>query len=330
MDKAKENYNFQKIVASIGLALFVIKFIAWYITDSVAILTDALESSVNIVTGFLGLYSLYLSAKPRDFNHPYGHGKVEFISAAVEGVLIIFAGIIIIVEAIIHLRSPAILAQLDFGIYLIAFTAIINYWIGYLAVKKGKNNHSLALVASGKHLQTDSYSTLGLILGLIILLFTEYQWLDSAIALVFALIITVTGLKILRNSIAGIMDEADKKLLEKMVNVLNQKRQPDWIDLHNVRIIKYGSTLHLDGHLTVPWYYNVHQAHDVIDTLDKIVSDYCGQSIELFVHTDGCLDFSCKLCTVKKCNARQHNFVKRIEWDVVNISSNERHKIELY
>lgn len=327
MDKSIENYKYQKIVASIGLALFAIKFVAWYVTGSVAILTDALESSVNVITGFLGLYSLYLSAKPRDFNHPYGHGKAEFISAAVEGTLIIFAGLIIIFEAIIHLRSPKEIQQIDFGIYLVAITAIVNYLVGFFAVKKGRKNHSLALIASGRHLQTDTYSTLGLIIGLIVLMITGYQWLDSTIALIFALIIIITGIKILRNSIAGIMDEADMDLLEKMVKELNEKRKPDWIDLHNVRIIKYGSTLHLDGHLTVPWYYNVNEAHKVIDDLDQTVSDYCGQSIELFVHTDGCLDFSCKLCTVENCNERKYPFVKKIEWDVMNISSNEKHSI---
>src|SRR5690606_15253418 len=110
---------------------------------------------------FIGLYSLYLSSLPRDRNHPYGHGKVEFISASIEGALIAFAGVVIIYESIQSLRKPHTIHTIDFGIYLIAFTAIANYFLGYLAVKKGKKNNSLALIASGKHLQTDTYTTLG-------------------------------------------------------------------------------------------------------------------------------------------------------------------------
>ena len=138
---AKENYQFQKIVAVVGVLLFVIKFIAWYITDSVAVLTDALESVINVVSGFIGLYSLYLSSLPRDENHPYGHGKVEFISASIEGTLISVAGVVIIYEAILNLQHPKVISSLDYGIYLIAVTAVVNYIVGMIAVKKGKKNN---------------------------------------------------------------------------------------------------------------------------------------------------------------------------------------------
>lgn len=270
MTKAKQNYNFQKIVAATGVLLFIIKLGAWYITNSVAILTDALESTVNVTSAFIGLYSLFISAKPKDRHHPYGHGKVEFISAAIEGTLIACAGLLIIYEAIKNLLgTPETIGQLDYGILLITVTAIINYVVGAIAVNKGRQNNSLALVASGKHLQSDTYSTIGIILGLILLFFTKMAWLDSVVALIFALLIVYTGYKIIRDSLRGIMDEADEKLLKKMVDLLEAHRTPEWIDLHNMRIIKYGSTLHLDCHLTVPWYLNVHEAHREIDKLDR-------------------------------------------------------------
>ena len=231
--------------------------LAWYITNSVAVLTDGLESIVNIITGFIGLYSLYLSALPKDNNHPYGHGKAEFISAGIEGTLISVTGLIIIYEAINNLRHPHVLGKLDYGIGLIALTSIINFAVGFVAVRKGKKNHSLALIASGKHLESDTYSTIGIVVGLILIYFTKLVWLDSIIALVYALIIIVTGYKIMRSSIAGIMDEADKKLLDEVVEYLNNSRTKNWIDLHNLRIIKYGAILHLDCHLTVPWYFTV-------------------------------------------------------------------------
>ncbi len=330
MTKAKQNYDFQKIVAVTGVLLFVIKLGAWYITHSVAILTDALESTVNVTSAFIGLYSLYISAKPKDSDHPYGHGKVEFISAAIEGTLIACAGLLIIYEAIRNLfGTPEPIGQLDYGILLITVTAIINYLVGAIAVKKGGQNNSLALVASGKHLQSDTYSTIGIILGLILLFFTKMVWLDSAVALLFALLIVYTGYKIIRDSLRGIMDEADEELLKKMVDLLEAHRPQEWIDLHNMRIIKYGSTLHLDCHLTVPWYLNVHEAHREIDKLSRLVNESFGETIELSVHTDGCLDFSCEICQKEGCTVRKAEFRRRVEWTVENISNNHKHNASL-
>ena len=324
---SKENINVQKLVVVVGLVLFVIKIVAWYITNSVAILTDALESTVNVVASFIGLYSLNLSAKPRDVEHPYGHGKVEFISAGIEGTLITVAGLIIIYEAINNLQHPHEIGQLDYGILLIAGAAAVNYAVGFLAVKRGRKNKSLALIASGRHLQSDTYTTIGIIAGLILLKFTGWAWVDSTVALIFAFIIIFTGLKILRSSVAGIMDEADRELIGEAVTYLNEHREFNWIDIHNLRIIKYGSVLHLDFHLTLPWFLNLHEAHDEIDKIDRLMRDKFGESLEMFVHTDGCLDFSCKICKKQDCKVRQAPFIKRIEWNVENISSNRKHQV---
>lgn len=327
MDKAQHNLKVQKLIAAISIILFIAKIIAWYLTDSVAILTDALESIVNVIAGLIGVYSLYVSAKPKDYDHPYGHGKVEFISAAIEGTLITVAGFVIIYEGINNLLHPHTVKQLDSGIILVAATAVINYVAGFFCIKTGKKNNSLALVASGKHLQSDTWSTGGIIIGLLLMLFTKIYWIDSAVAIFFSLVIIYTGYKIVRSSIAGIMDEADAELLKKLVALLNANRKENWIDLHNVRIIKYGATLHLDCHLTVPWYLNVHEAHAEIDSLAALVKDEFGESVELFVHSDGCLDFSCAVCSKQDCNVRKHAFEKKIEWTMENISSNSKHKV---
>jgi cation diffusion facilitator family transporter len=183
----------------------------------------------------------------------------------------------------------------------------------------------LALVASGKHLQSDTYSTLGIVAGLILMFFTKWAWLDSAMAILFAFIIIFTGYRIIRSSLAGIMDEADRELLRKVVEVLNGKRRENWVDLHNVRIIKYGNVLHMDCHLTVPWFLNVHEAHAEIDELTRMVRKEFGESVEFFVHNDGCLDFSCHICSKANCAERKHPFEKRVEWTVENISSNVKH-----
>ncbi len=325
MSAAKINLRLQRIVTMVAIILFFIKVLAWYITNSVSILTDALESTVNMVAGFISLYSLYIAAKPRDEDHPYGHGKAEFISAAVEGSMIAIAGVIIIYESIKGLMNPRPLQGLDWGIVLVAITAVINYVTGSYCVKIGKKNNSLALISSGKHLQTDTYSTIGIIIGLALIYFTKYNKLDSMVAMGFALFILYTGVGIIKSSLEGIMDKVDGELLTKLVDVLNKNRHDNWIDLHNIRIIKFGSTLHLDAHLTVPWYLNVHEAHKEIDDLSTLVKNEFGESMELFVHSDGCLDFSCTICSKKDCLVRQHQQIERIEWTVENISSNVKH-----
>ncbi len=323
-----ENYKLQQRLLLITLVLFAIKIVAWYFTNSVAILTDTLEYTINVISGFIGLYSLHLSAKPRDNNHPYGHGKAEFLSAAVEGTLMLVSGLIIIYESLDNLQHPHTLDKLDYGILLVAFTAAINYITGIIAAKTGIKNNSLALIASGRHMQTDTYATLGIIAGLIIIYFTHLAWIDSIVSLFFALIIMFSGYKIMRTSIAGIMDEADDTLLELVVETINNSRSDNWMDMHNLRIIKYGSILHLDCHLTVPWYFNVNEAHLEIDKLSRLVKTKFGESVELFVHTDGCMDFSCAICNKQDCKVRKEAFKKRIQWTVENISTNQKHSIQ--
>lgn len=300
---------------------------AWYLTRSVAILTDALESTVNVIAGLIGVYSLFVSAKPKDHDHPYGHGKAEFLSAAVEGTLISIAALVIIYEAVNSFLHPPIIQKLDYGILLVAFTGVVNYIAGFYCIRTGKKNSSLALIASGKHLQTDTYTTVGIITGLLLLYFLKLWWIDSVIAILFAFIIMFTGYRIIRSSVSGIMDEADSTLMKKMVLLLNENRRENWIDLHNLRIIKYGGTLHIDCHLTVPWYLNVLEAHAEIEALSQLVKQELGESIELFVHNDPCLTFSCYICSKHDCNVRQHQFRERIEWTMENITKDHKHQI---
>jgi cation diffusion facilitator family transporter len=323
----QQNLRLQKIITGVGIILFVMKVLAWYLTGSIAILTDALESTVNVIAGLIGVYSLYVSAKPKDQDHPYGHGKAEFLSAAVEGTLVTLAGFIIIYEALNNLIHPHLVQKLDYGILLVAITGVINYVAGYICISTGKKNNSLALIASGKHLQTDTYSTIGIIAGLILLYFLKLWWIDSAVAILFAFVIMFTGYKIIRSSVSGIMDEADATLINKMVVMLNIHRKENWIDLHNLRIIKYGGTLHIDCHLTIPWYLNINEANWEIDALSDIVKKELGESMELFVHSDGCNDFSCKLCSKQICSVRQHLFEKKIEWTMENISTDNNHQL---
>jgi cation diffusion facilitator family transporter len=328
LKEAKYNLKVQKWITALSIVLFLAKVVAYYLTNSLAILTDALESTVNVVAGVIGLYSLYVAAKPSDEEHPYGHGKAEFVSAAVEGTLIVGGGVLILYETSINLLRPTPLGKLDLGLIMVGITAVMNFVAGYICINIAKKNRSLALHASGKHLQTDTYSTLAIIVGLIVMLITKLYWLDKVIAIIMSLFIIFNGYKIIRQSLAGIMDEQDMELLKEMVRNLNLNRRVNWIDLHNFRIIKYGSQLHIDCHLTVPWYLNVHEAHHEIDLLIDFIQKEFGASIEFFVHTDGCLPFSCRLCDKFTCPVREHPFEHKVEWTLENLLSNQKHRLK--
>ncbi|MBK8700119.1 MAG: cation transporter [Saprospiraceae bacterium] len=315
----------QRWILIFSTAQFLFKLLAWYITGSLAIFTDATESIVNIIGAFMGLMALAFARRPKDKNHPYGHGKIEFLSASFEGMLIGITGLIIIFESISRIYHPAEVQKLDVGMIIILISGILNYLVGKYALDLGSQKYSLQLVASGKHLMADSYSTLALFAGLLTMYLTHLPILDNAIAAIFAVMLVYTSYKIIRDAIAGILDEADENLLNKVVAHLNHQRRENWVDLHNMRIIKYGSTLHFDCHLTVPWYFNVHESHAEVDALDKVVRSEFGESVELFVHTDGCLPFSCSICTKMECAHRIHPFKTRVLWDLDNISSNSKH-----
>lgn len=330
MSIAKENLGFQKKLAAITVLLFMVKIVAWAFTHSVAILTDTLEYTINVIAGFISLYSLFLSAQPRDHNHPYGHGKAEFVSAAAEGILMLVSCFIILYEAIDNLLfRPHTFHKLDYGIFLVAATAVVNFITGYYAIKKGRQNNVLTLVATGRHMQSDTYGTLGILAGLIILYFTGFMWIDSVVSIIFAIVIFISGYKVLRSSIAGIMDEADKELLKDVVKYLDEHRRENWMDIHNLRIIKYGSILHLDCHVTIPWYFNINEGHGEVKALEDMTRENFGEHVEMFVHTDGCLPISCPICIKHDCRVRQHDLIKRIEWNVENVSSNSKHSINL-
>lgn len=309
------------------MVLFAAKLVAYYLTQSLAILSDALESIVNVLAGFIGLYSLYVVTKPRDEDHPYGHGKAEFVSAAAEGGLIVSAGILIAYEAVVNIIHTQPLKRLDSGLILVAATGAINYIAGYICIRKGKKNKSLALQASGKHLQIDTYSTMAIIGGLIIIMITKQHWLDHLIALLMSVIVMYNGYKIIRQSLAGIMDEADMDLLDKMIALLNKNRKENWIDIHNFRVIKYGSLLHIDCHVTLPWYLNLRETHVELDELGDLIKGSFGDTMEMFVHTDGCEPSGCAVCIKGNCNVRLMPFEKRVEWTMQNVITNKRHEL---
>ena len=315
----------QAVALTIGLGLMGFKFGAYFVTNSNAIFSDALESIINVVAGAFGLYSLYLADKPVDRDHPYGHGKIELLSASFEGSLIFIAGAFIIVKAIYNFFQPHTITSIDIGIYITAFAGIVNFLMGWYMEFRGKKSNSLTLIAGGEHLKTDAYSSVGLILGLMLIVLTDWQNVDNIIAVVFGVLIIYSGIKILRKSVGGIMDEADEDLIAEVIEVLEEKRKDDWIDVHNLRCIRYGPRLHIDCHVTVPWYYNTIEAHDVIEAVTESIDEEAESEIEMFIHADPCQAFSCRICQLD-CEKRRQGFEEKLEWVVNNVMKNEKHR----
>lgn len=309
----------------VSVILMLAKFTAYFITESNAILTDAAESIVNVIAGSFAFYSIYLSTQPRDENHPYGHGKVEFFSAFVEGILILLAGIIIILKSVYNLLYPHEVGQLFEGTLIIGITGIINMIVGLYVINVGKKHHSLTLSADGKHLLTDTYTSLAIVLGLILIQFTQIIWLDSAIAAIAGVYIVFSGYKLTRGSVGGLMDESDFNLVNEVVAVLQKNRQEAWIDIHNLRTQQYGSEFHIDCHVTLPYYFDLNQVHHEISQIDKLVNDSGLRKAELFIHADPCLPACCHYCHMSNCKVRETEFKKEIVWLPEIVIRNKKH-----
>lgn len=301
------------------------KFTAFFITNSNAILTDAAESIVNVLASSFAFYSIYLTMLPKDENHPYGHGKVEFFSAFVEGVLIGIAGIIIIGKATYDLVYPGVIKQLFEGALIIGATGLVNLFIGYFLINEGKKHHSMTLEADGKHLLVDAITSGGLVIGVMLIYFTEIYWLDGVISISLGFYIVYNGYRLTRKSIGGLMDESNTDLVKDIVAILQDNRQDSWIDVHNLRAQQYGADLHIDCHFTFPYYLDLNQVHKQISAIDALINYKKGRTTELFIHADPCLPECCHYCKMKDCPVRQEDFNGEIVWSIENATKNKKH-----
>lgn len=301
------------------------KFGAYLITSSNAILTDAAESIVNIFASSFAFYSIYLSAQPRDTNHPYGHGKIEFFSMFAEGSLIILAGILIIFKSIYNLFNLQHVQLLLDGAIIIGLTGLINYIMGYYLIRQGKKYNSLTLFADGRHLQTDAYSSAGLVGGLLLIYYTEIYYLDSILSIALGLYIIFSGYRLVRRSVAGLMDESDVAMVKNVVDILNTNRNDPWIDIHNLRTQRYGNELHIDCHVTLPYYFDLNHVHDEVSKIDTLVNKMGPVRTEFFIHTDPCLPQCCHYCNMKDCPVRTESKQKDIRWTMDNVTRNHKH-----
>lgn len=303
----------------------LLKFTAYFMTGSNAVLTDAAESIVNVLASAFAFYSIYLAAQPKDDNHPYGHGKIEFFSAFVEGLLIVLAGLVILGKSVYNLFYPQQLFDILNGVFIIGFTGIVNGILGYFLVKKGKSLRSITLSADGKHLITDAVSTFGLMIGLVIIHFTGLVLLDSLISIALGFFIAFNGYKLVRKSVGGLMDEVDTEVVSRVVKFLNANRRDAWIDVHNFRAQRYGAETHIDCHVTLPYYLDLTTVHDEISDIDRLISERLEDKTEFFIHADPCMPQCCHYCNVKNCAVRSEPQTKNIIWTLENITKNKKH-----
>lgn len=328
MNNSRSKINTMKLTLIVGFLLMALKFLAYYLTQSSAILTDAIESIVNVLAGSFALYSLYYAAKPKDEDHPYGHGKIEFLSTGVEGGMVTLAGVAMTFKGITAFFNPHELQNIDIGLSISLFSGIVNYMLARVLIKKGTTLHSSTMVADGKHLLTDTWSSVGLVIGLLVIYFTHLFWIDYVITIGLGIFIAITGFKLIKESIFNLLDKADYGKIEHLISVLNTKRNPSWIDIHNLRVVKYGSVVHVDCHMTLPWYYTLEESHKEVDDLDKLATTEFSHEIEFFIHADPCLPKSCSICEIHDCKVRKNDFVKRLEWNMSNVLPDTKHTVE--
>jgi cation diffusion facilitator family transporter len=314
-------------VVIIGIVLMIIKFVAFFITRSNAILTDALESIVNVVAGGFALYSLYYSAQPKDEDHPYGHGKIEYLSSGLEGGLITISGVVIIIKSIYSFFYPEPIQSLDIGLYLTLFAGACNFVMGRYLIRHGKANHSTAMVADGKHLQSDTVSSIAIGAGLAIIYFTKVYWLDNVMGILAGGYICFMGYRLLKEAVTSLLDEADVEKLNMVIDILNKSRREKWIDMHNLRVLKYGSHLHVDAHITLPWYDKLEDAHTEVSLVENLIKKQLGVEFEFFIHADPCIPTSCPICMVHDCPVRKAPFVRQLTWTLENVLPNEKHML---
>jgi cation diffusion facilitator family transporter len=219
----------------IGLSMFVFKITAYLITGSAAIFSDAAESIVHVLATGMALFSIFLSSRPADNSHPYGHGNIEYFSAGIEGLLIIIAAVVIIYEGVNSIIAGPELKQLGIGAVVITLASIVNLLLGNYLIRTGKKTNSITLVADGKHVLTDSITSFGVIIAVMLVIITGIMLLDPIIAILVALNILFTGYKLIRESIGGLMNEVDQQKLDKLTDKIISIKKDYWIDIHELR-----------------------------------------------------------------------------------------------
>jgi cation diffusion facilitator family transporter len=302
-----------------GALLLAVKFAAYALTGSNAVLSDAFESIVNVAAAGFALYTIWIATHPADASHPYGHGKAEAFSAGFEGGLILLAGAAILWGAVPALWVPTPLEHLDAGLLLMAGAGGVNLVLGRILVRTGRQTGSVALEADGQHLLSDSVTTAGVLIGLGIVRFTGWLWVDPIVAIVVALHLLRVGAGLVRQAIANLMDQADPAILESIASALAGARRPGWVEVHNLRSWRTGDFHHVDCHLTLPRFWDLEQAHQAGDGVAAAVQVGLDGPADVIVHLDPCVPDCCSYCDYEPCPARATDFNELADWSASSV-----------
>lgn len=295
----------------VSAVLLAVKYIAYRLTGSTAILSDALESIVNVVAALFALGGLVFAGRPADRNHPYGHGKIEFFSATFEGGLISFAAVLIMYQGAHALIVVSEVRAIDVGLLLTIAAGLANAALGWFLVRIGRRYQSLTLVADGQHVLSDFWTSLGVVVGLGLVRVTGWSLFDPLVAVLFGANLAWTGFRLVRHAAGGLLDEEDTALLERLVAAINDNLTPGVIRVHYLRAIRAGRFTHVDAHLVVPEFWTVERAHDTADSFEQRVLTSLAFEGELAFHTDPCRQLYCSRCEVQECPIRVAPFVSR-------------------
>lgn len=275
-----------RLSVAVGVLMLTLKLTAYLLTGSNALLADALESVVHVGATLVMYWCLRIAQEPPDREHPYGHGKVEYLSVGFEGGMVALAAVAVVWEVGKSLWRGAEVGEFGLGLGLSALAALINLVLGMYLVRTGRRTRSSILVADGHHVLSDVYTSAGGLLGFGLVWLTGKIWIDSLTALVLAGLVLWSGIALLRQAVRGLMDQADKVLLAQVVEVINQQRQPEWLDCHNLRVRTSGELVYVDFHLVVPAQWTVAHAHEVSEALERAILGKLGTGGAVFVHLD--------------------------------------------
>ncbi len=303
-----------------SVVFFALKFGGYLMTGSTAVLSDALESIVNVVAALFTVVSLAFSARPADESHPYGHGKVEFLSSAFEGGLIAFAALIILYQSAQALLVGVSLRAIDVGLGLVAVAGVGNAVLGAYLVRVGRASRSPALEAEGKHVLSDFWTTLGVIVGLALVRLTGIDEIDPLVAGAVAINLAFVGGRLVRGSVGGLLDASDPKLLERLAEAIDRARMPGVVAVHRLRAIRVGGAAHVDAHLVVPRFWQVSAAHELAARFEEEVMHAVEGEAEHAFHLDPCRSLYCSGCPLEPCPVRAHPFAGPLPMTVADVT----------
>lgn len=275
------------IYLSIAAALvtLAIKSVAYWLTDSVSLLSDAAESVVNLVAALIALFCLWYASRPVDVSHTYGHDKIEYFSSGLEGTLILVAAVAIAWYAVTRLVDPEPLQAVGMGTLLALAASLINFGAAQILLRAGKSTESILLEAGGKHLMTDVWTSTGVVVGLCLVWFTGFEILDPLIALVVAANIVWTGIDLVRRSFDGLMDHALPQTEQAAVRAAIAAHLEPGTTFHALRTRQAGAHRFADFHLLVPGHFTVQRAHDLTEKIERAVRAAL-PDIEVSVHIE--------------------------------------------